>query len=128
MENVVFINSAKEIIEKVVNNLAAKDYAKLTEVISLDNSWVEPGMTMEEASISFGEWLDESLRMWSEDYGKDIVIDKFDESSLEELEVIKDRIVVSYDPTSNGERLDIWFEFKFVLDNDEVKGIFNIGV
>lgn len=67
--------------------------------------------------------------MWSEDYGKDFVIDPFDKKNLNLDDLEDNRSFSEYSPTSHGEELDFWFEIKFTVDdNGKVTSEFNVNV
>lgn len=58
--------------------------------------------------------------MWEEDEEQSFVIDHFDESCLEEIVLEEDNTsFVTYNPTNAGEELDLWFELKYQIENDE---------
>lgn len=116
-------------VRSIVNNIAAKKYVELASVARIDSSWVKPGQTREQAFSDFGEWLDEQLSMWEEDEEREFVVDGFDESCLGDIELEEDNTsFTTYNPTSFGEELDIWFEIKFVLDeNGQITATFNVN-
>lgn len=124
--NDVLKSKAFAIIEKTVNCLASKEYEKLSDIISVDDSWIGGESS---AIQGFTEWLEEQLRMWSEDYGKEVVIDSFDSSQVVEDAFKNGRAFFEYNPTNNGEAMDFWFEINFEADGDEITtALFNVNV
>ena len=130
MEEQEFIKKATELVKTVVNYIADKKYAELASVAKIDDSWIEDGQTQEQAFLSCGKWLDEQLAMWAEVEEREFVVDHFDESCLEEIEVEDDnRAFVTYNPTNSGEELDLWFEIDFKVENNErITATFNVNV
>ena len=120
---------AEEIVKYIVNNIADKKYAELASVARIDSSWIKSGQTQEQAFSEFGEWLDEQLSMWEEDEERKFVVDKFDKSCLADIELEKDNTsFTTYNPTSFGEELDLWFEIKFCVDkNEQITATFNVN-
>lgn len=115
-----FVAKATDLTKQIMNAVADKEYAKLAFLAQIDSSWAEEGQTQEEAFVSFGEWLDGQLAMWEEDEEQSFVIDHFDESCLEEIVLEEDNTsFVTYNPTNAGEELDLWFELKYQIENDE---------
>lgn len=125
-----FTIKATELVKSIVNNIADKKYAELAAVAQIDSSWVKPGQTQEQAFLEFGKWLDEQLAMWAEDEEREFVIDRFDESCLEEIEPEDDnRAFVTYNPTNSGEELDFWFEISLVVeDNYQITATLNVNL
>ena len=66
---------AYEIIESTINCLSKKAYDQLGDIVSVDDSWADGELN---AIQGFTEWLDGQLQMWSDDYGKEIIIDAYD--------------------------------------------------
>ncbi|MDE6732547.1 MAG: hypothetical protein K2J77_06695 [Oscillospiraceae bacterium] len=130
MKEQEFIKQATELVEKIVNNIADKKYAKLASIAKIDDSWIDEGQTQEQAFLGFGKWLDEQLAMWAEDEEREFVIDHFDESCLEEIEPEDDnRAFVTYNPTNSGEELDLWFEIDLkVEENDRITATLNVNL
>lgn len=124
-----FITRAAELSKSIVNNIADKKYAGLASVAQIHSSWVKSGQTQEQAFSEFGAWLDEQLSMWEEDEERRFVVDGFDESCLGDIELEDDNTsFTTYNPTSFGEELDIWFEIKFCLDeNGQITATFNVN-
>jgi len=120
---------AAENVQKIINYISQEDYDKLSLVTSIDSSWCNNGETQTEGIKKFGEWLKGQLQMWSEDYGKDFVIDPFDKKNLNLDDLEDNRSFSEYSPTSHGEELDFWFEIKFTVDdNGKVTSEFNVNV
>ncbi len=123
-----FEERATVMIKTMVNTIANKEYNKLVFSIPPDISWADEENTIENACAEFGEWLDEQLAMWEEDYEKAFIIDVFNKASLEEILLKQDNTsFVCYQPTSNGEELDIWFEIKFEVNGDDIKAKFDVN-
>lgn len=125
-----FAINATELVKSIINNIADKKYAELASVAQINSSWVKPGQTQEQAFAEFGEWLDEQLAMWAEDEEREFVVDRFDESCLEEIELEDDnRAFVTYNPTNSGEELDLWFEIDIkVEENERMKATLNVNL
>lgn len=125
-----FITKATELVKSIINNIADKKYAELASVSQINSSWVKEGQTQEQAFVEFGKWLDEQLAMWAEDEEREFVIDRFDESCLEEIEPEDDnRAFVTYNPTNSGEELDLWFEIDIkVEENERMTATFNVNL
>ncbi|MBD5128843.1 MAG: hypothetical protein HDT43_02800 [Ruminococcaceae bacterium] len=121
--------NAEEIVKSIVNKISEKKYAELALVTRIDSSWVKSGQTQEQAFSAFGEWLDEQLAIWEEDEERKFVVDKFDISCLDDIELEEDNTsFTTYNPTSFGEELDIWFEIKFCVDkNEQITATFNVN-
>ncbi len=124
-----FKTKAAGLVKSIVNNIAAKKYTELAYFARIDPSWVKPGQTQEQAFSDFGEWLDGQLSMWEEDEERKFVVDGFDESCLDDIELDEDNTsFTTYNPTNSGEELDIWFEIKFGLDeNGQITATFNVN-
>ncbi len=110
---------AEENVQKIINYISQEDYDKLSLVTSIDSSWCNNGETQAEGIKTFGKWLKEQLQMWSEDYGKEFVVDPFDKKNLNLDDLEDNRSFSEYLPTSHGEKLDFWFEIKFTADDSE---------
>lgn len=125
-----FITKATELVKSIINNIADKKYAELASVAQINSSWVKEGQTQEQAFVEFGKWLDEQLAMWAEDEERDFVIDRFDESCLEEIEPEDDnRAFVTYNPTNSGEELDLWFEIDIKVEgNERITATLNVNL
>lgn len=127
-----FTAKATEIIRQTVDALADKEYEKLASFLRLAPSWIEEGQTLQEAFVEFGEWLDGQLAMWEEEEEKPFQIDHFEESCIEDMEDFSENqtsAMVTYLPTNAGERLDLWFEIAFSIENDgELTAELNVNV
>ena len=68
--------------------------------------------------------------MWEEDYDEKYVVDHFDESCLDEIELENDNTsFVTYRPTNAGEELDFWFEIEFKVEEDgRITAIFDVNI
>lgn len=120
---------ADKLVKQIVDAIADKEYAKLIATAQIDVSWVEPEQTQEEAILAFGEWLDEQLAMWEEDEEKTFAIEHFNESCLEIIELEECKLLATYHPTSLGEKLDLWFEIIFEMeDSGQIFATFNVNI
>lgn len=130
MKEQEFTIKATELVKSIINNIADKKYAELASVAQINSSWVKSGQTQEQAFAEFGKWLDEQLAMWAEDEEREFVIDRFDESCLEEIEPEDDnRAFVTYNPTNSGEELDLWFEIDIKAEeNERMTATFNVNL
>lgn len=128
-----FRTKATELIRLMVDTIADREYIKLLSSIPPKSSWAdwndaEP--TPENGCLGFGQWLDEQLAMWEEDYEEKYVVDHFDESCLDEIELENDNTsFVTYRPTNAGEELDFWFEIEFKVEEDgRITAIFDVNI
>lgn len=127
-----FQSKAAELIQQMVNTIADKDYGNLVSGIPPKTSWsswndAEP--TPENACIGFGQWLDGQLAMWEEDEDKKFVVDHFNESCLDEIELRADNTsFVTYRPTSFRDELDFWFEIDFKIENEQIVAEFDVNI
>lgn len=132
-----FKGKAVELVKRIVDAIADKEYAKLASLAQTDLSWCsyhesertqkaggiselpydELRQKQKEAFLGFGAWLDEQLAVWEEDEGRKFKIDRFDEACLEEIKLGDDNTsFTAYRPTNSGEELDLWFEFDFKIN------------
>ena len=121
----VFKEKVVSTIKQLINCISSGEYEKIPANVDIHKSWYSGDMTRAEALNQFKEWLDAQLKLLSEDYGKDFVIDAFSEECLD----CDDLDLVEYSPRSNGERLDFWFEiFVYTGDDGEPLIKFNVNV
>ncbi len=67
--------------------------------------------------------------MWEEDYNKKYVVDHFNTSCLEKIELKDDNTsFVTYRPTSFEEELNFWFEIDFKVEGEQVTAIFDVNI
>ncbi len=130
-----FKAKAQELIKLMIDTIADKEYAKLVSSIPPKLSWasyIDAEPTSENACSGFGRWLDEQLAMWEEDEDKKFVVDHFKKSCMEDLNGSRleayNRDVVSYLPTSFGERLDFWFEIEFTVEGGQIAAVFDVNI
>lgn len=124
-----FIVRAKDLVKHIVDSIADKEYRKLAHFTQINSNWRKAGQTQEAAFVEFGEWLDEQLAMWEQDEERKFVIDHFNESCLEKIEVDNNQSLVTYNPTNAGEELDLWFEIDFKIENDShIISTFNVNL
>lgn len=87
---------------------------------------------MQQAFAQFGEWLNEQLAMWEEEEERPFKIDYFEESCIEDMEDFAENqtyAMATYLPTNAGERLDLWFEIAFSIENNgEITAELNVNV
>ncbi len=114
---------AYEIIKNVVNCLAEKNYEILNSLITIDESWSDEG------ADNAAEWLEGQLEIWEEDYEKEIIIDSYDKKQVKSRPFSNGNAFYEYNPTSNGETLDFWFEINFNEDEEgNLSAIFNVNI
>lgn len=122
---------ATGLIKLMVDTIADKEYTKLASAIPVKPSWasyIDAEPTPENDSLGFGQWLDEQLAMWEEDYDKKFVVDHFNESCLSDIKLRNDNTsFVTYRPTSLGEKLDFWFEIDFKVENEQIIAVFDVN-
>lgn len=119
-------DKAYEIIESTINCLSEKAYDQLGDIVSVDDSWADGELN---AIQGFTEWLDGQLQMWSDDYGKEIIIDAYDATQVVEDSFNNGIAIFEYNPTSNGETMDFWFEIRFEAEGDVIKtAVFNVNM
>lgn len=119
---------ATEKVKALINFIASKNYNKLSSVMLIDNSWCGEEKTQEKGIAVFVKWMTEQLALWAEDYGKEFVVDPFDEKKLRIGKLDNGHSFTTYFPTSFGEELDFWFEFDFHINDDELISKFNINI
>lgn len=134
-ENLNFKFRTEQLIELMINTIADKEYVKLMYSIPPQLSWasyIDAEETIDNACLGFGKWLDEQLATWEEDEDKKFVVDHFEKSCIEDIDedefINNQKFIVTYNPTSFGEQLDIWFEVEFFLDNGEIKALFDVNI
>lgn len=67
--------------------------------------------------------------MWEDDEGVPFRIDKFSEEQLDFNGISDGVSLYSYQPTSFGEDLDFWFEFKVKeSSNSKIEVEFNVNI
>lgn len=113
------------LVKQLINCISSGEFDKIPSNIDIHKTWYSGEMIRDEAINEFKEWLEGTLNLWSEESGKEYVIDAFDEASMD----CDDLEVVLYDPKSNGEKLDFWFEI-FVNQNEDGEPtlIFNVNM
>ncbi len=120
---------ATKLIQLMIDAIAEKEYTTLVYIIPPNLSWANAEPTPENACLGFGEWLDEQLTMWEEDYNKKYVVDHFNTSCLEKIELKDDNTsFVTYRPTSFEEELNFWFEIDFKVEGEQVTAIFDVNI
>lgn len=119
---------AAELVKRIINTIADREYAKLASFAQAAPSWVEEGQTQEDGFLKFGEWLDDQLAVWEEYEEKTFVVDHFDETCLKDIKPENDGFFTTYWPTNSGEPLPFWFEIDFYVDkNDQISVSFNVN-
>ncbi len=124
-----FAAKATELIQLMVDTIADKNFIKLTSSIpprSLWASFIDAQATPENGCLGFGKWLNELLAIWEDEYDKKFVIDHFSASCLDKKE-LREGNIVTYHPTSFGEKLDFWFEIDFKVENEQLTAVFDIN-
>ncbi len=128
MTQLEFENKAKSIVRDLINYIAQDEYHKIASIVMIDPSWCLENETQADGIRSFEEWLKGQLQLWSDDYGKEYIIDPFNEKNLCLSNLENNRSFSEYNPTSHGEELDFWFELDMHVDeNDELVMCFNIN-
>ncbi len=91
--------------------------------------------TPENACLGFGKWLVEQLALWEEDEGKKFIVDHFQKFCMTDIDDADEARLetnnwdmVCYNPTSFGEQLDFWLEIEFVIENGQLKAVFDINI
>lgn len=111
-----FLIKANEVVKQIIDCIANKEYSKLHTFMNIDNSWCKDCETQIEGIERFGEWLNEQLEIWAEEYEKEYIIDPFNGKFLLIDSFRGDCAFATYNPKSNGDELDLWFEIKFKFD------------
>lgn len=119
--------TATERVKSIIDYISQGKFDQLSSVTLIDSSWCEE--TQADGIRTFEEWLNTCLALWSEDEGKEFVVDAFHESGLELDPLENGRSFATYTATSHGEELDFWFEIKlYVNDQDELISEFHINI
>lgn len=120
---------AKERVKSIIDLISQGKFDKLSSVTLIASSWCNDSGTQEGGIKEFAEWLREQFELWKEDFDKDFVVDPFDDACLDLGDFVNDRYFAVYNPTSNGEEIDFWFEIKLWLnEKDELISEFNVNV
>ncbi len=119
---------AKERVKQIVNLISQKRFAELADITLIEESWCGESGAQADGFKEFGEWLTEQLALWAEDEGKEFVVDEFDESCLEHLDIEEEGIWADYSPTNHGEPLDFWFEIPMNVEGDKLISVFNVNI
>lgn len=129
MTQLEFENKAKSIVRDLINYIAQDEYHKISSIVMIDSSWCSENKTQADGILSFKEWLKDQLQLWSDDDGKEYIIDPFNEKNLCLSNLENNCSFSEYNPTSHGEELDFWFELDMhVAENDELIICFNINI
>lgn len=125
MDQEILVKKVKETVKQLIDCICAGDYGNIPDNVDIHESWYSGGMSREEAFAEFKDWFDGQLELWSEEYGTEFVLDPFSEDSLD----CDDLDLIEYNPTSKGERLDLWFEIDVRnREEDEPLIVFNVNV
>ena len=129
MTNQEFPNKVIEIVRNAVNTISEDDFLKLGSIIVIHNTWCSPSGKQDDGLNKFKAWLKGQLKMWEEDEGVPFRIDKFSEEQLDFNGISDGVSLYSYQPTSYGEDLDFWFEFKVKKSsNSKIEVEFNVNI
>lgn len=129
MTQQAFEAAAAAKVGEIVDCIAQGDCAKLAAVARISDYWCFDGKNQTEAIADFAEWLQGQLELWGEEDRTEYVIDPFTADNLE-LGAWEDNYsFTTYNPTSHGEELELWFEFELTVDaNDALSAVFNVNV
>ena len=120
---------ATENVREIINYISKKEYSKLHTITNINSSWCSDGETQIEGMKSFCEWLTDQLEIWSEDEEKEFVIDKFDKEFVEINVINSNYAFAIFKPKSNGEEIDLWFEIKFTInENNQLSSEFDVNI
>lgn len=132
MTNQEFEAKSVELVQGMINTMAAKEYAKLALSLPPKASWasyIDAEETVGNGCLGFGKWVTEQLALWEEDYDKKFVIDPFCAPCLDKLRFRKDRSAFTvYRPASFGEELDFWFEIELEEKDGQITGFFDVNI
>ena len=113
----------------MVYTIADKNFTKLTSNIPPKPSWtsfIDAQVTPENGCLGFGQQLNKQFAVWEDACDKKFVIDHFNASCLDKKE-LREGDIVTYHPTSFGEKLDFWFEIDFKVENEQLTAVFDIN-
>lgn len=129
MTEQAFETAAAAKVKDIINSIAQGDYDKLSAIAQISDYWCFDGKTQAEGIREFAEWLQGQLALWGEEDETEYVIDPFAEENLELGALEDDYSFTTYNPTSHGEELELWFEFELSVDeNDQLTAVFNVNV
>ncbi|MCI8409196.1 MAG: hypothetical protein HFJ09_08015 [Lachnospiraceae bacterium] len=118
-----------EKVKQIIDYIANQEYSKLHTITKIDSSWFGDKKTQMEGIEIFAEWLEEQLKIWSEDEGKEFVIDPYNEKYFKIQHFEEDQAFAVFQPHSHNEELDFWFEFTFFIhEDDNIISEFNINI
>lgn len=116
-------------VKEIVNDISREEYDKILTVAFIDPSWCGEQGTQEDGIKEWSEWLRDQLALWTEDDGKDYVVDPFNGEYMNILQTEDAYAFTTYTATSHGEMLDFWFEFECTYDeNGQVKIVLNVNI
>ena len=119
--------AAADRIKTVIDLIFRGEYGKLPAVAKISPSWCGGG-TQEDGFRKIGDWLAKMFALWCEEYGKEYVVDAFDERQLEIYELGDDKARADYHITSSGEEIDeFWFEFDIEAKDGVLTLTFNVN-
>ena len=120
-----FKDKAIENAAQIVNYIASHEYTKLHTVTNIKTSLYGDEVTLE----MIGRWLDEQLKIYSENEDKEFVIDAFEEEYFKILELKDNKAFAYFNPHSHHEELDFVFEFAFIMDdNGNITSEFSVNM
>lgn len=116
-------------VKQIINYIANQEYSKLCKITKIDSSWFGDKKTQMEGIEIFAEWLEEQLKIWSEDEEKEFVIDPYNEKYFKIQHFEENQAFAVFKPHSHNEELDFWFEFTFFIHaDDNIISEFNINI
>lgn len=131
MEKQNFETCIEELVKDIINCVSEKDYNELEQIAVIDEEWIEEDEDQNDGFRRFEDWIEDQLESWEEETGEEFVIDPFDREYME-IDIDRDNencALVTYTPTSDSEDLEIWFEFRCTVDdNDKVKVVFTVNM
>ena len=121
MEKQNFETCIEDLVREIINCISEKEYDELEQIALIDAEWIEEDEEQSDGFRRFEEWIEDQLSGWKEETGEDFVIDSFDKAYLE-IEFDEENencALATYTPTSDEEDIDMWFEFRCIVDNDD---------
>ena len=116
-------------VKQIIDFIANHEYSKLHTITNINSSWFGDKKTQVEGIEIFAEWLEEQLKIWSEDEEKEFVIDPYNEKYFTIQHLKGNQAFGVFEPHSHNEKLEFWFEFHFLInENDNIISEFNINI
>lgn len=116
-------------VKQIIDFIANHEYSKLHIITKINSSWFGDKKTQNEGIEIFAEWLEEQLKIWSEDEEKEFVIEPYNEKYFTIQHFEDNQVYIVFEPHSHNEKLEFWFEFHFLInENDNIISKFNINI